>query len=208
MKRISKLLMMVMVVGMIIGGSIQCMASESAAAPTAQTGSVAVTMCSPLPEFMMSEVHQQNYLRYLVKQYDPAALSKWEEAFTARKVATKQLQESISVSFSSVAANDVPGIITVTLPDNKAFSCTSPSSAVSASGVPSANQVFVTAAEDCKALGNIEAAAPDPLYSDFEKAVEFDDAKAINAVLPKILDKYAQVTEDMVKDFSANAKNN
>lgn len=207
MRRINKLLMVVLVVGMMIGGSVPCLASESAAAPAVPKDAVTVTICSPLPDFLLSEVHQQNYLRYLVKEFDPSSLSKWETAFTARKAANKQLQDRISVSFNSVASSDVPGIITVTLPDKKSFSCTSSQTAGVASAVDSsANQVFVTATDVCKTQGSSEAAAPDPLYSDFEKAVELGDASAIKAVLPKILDKYAQVTEDMVKDFSIEAE--
>lgn len=39
------------------------------------------------PPLMASEVHQQAYLTYLVKEYDPESLDQWQDAFAERKKA-------------------------------------------------------------------------------------------------------------------------
>lgn len=198
--------MAVMVIGMVIGGSIPCLAADTPALEAATTGTVTVAVGSPVLNLMASEVHEQNYLKYLVKEYDPAALTQWEKAFTARKDARQQLEQKLKDSMP--AASNLSGIITVTLADTAALPCTEaiPCPKLSftenvGSAEVSGDKVFITAVESGES-DDIEATAQDMFYSDFEQAVELGDAAAIKADLPKILDKYQQLTEDMVKDIT------
>lgn len=204
MKRIAKLIMVVMVIGMVIGGSIPCLAADPPALEAVKTGTVAVAVGSPVLNFMASEVHEQNYLRYLIKDYDPAALPQWEKAFAARKDARQQWEQKLKDSLPT--ASELSGAVTVTFADTAAFPCLEalPGKVSISEGnlaEISGDKVFVTAVES-KELNNAEVAVQDKLYSDFEQAVELGDAAAIKAALPKILDKYQQLTEDMVKGLT------
>ena len=194
--------MTVMVLGMIIGGSVQCLAADSFAAQTTKTETVAVAVGSPILDFMASEVHQQNYLRYLVKEYDPASLPQWEKAFAARKDARQQLEQKLRDSIPG--SSDLSGVFTVTLADTAAISCTdlSITEVSKGSAEVSGDKVFVTSSLDSEKLNHAEVVSQDKLYSDFEQAVELGDAAAIKVDLPKILDKYQQLTEDMVKGIT------
>lgn len=200
MKRLRQVVLMVLVLGMVIGGCyMQCLAADSSAIQATKTDTVVAAVATPFLDFMASDVHQQNYLRYLVKEYDPDSLTQWEKAFADRKDVRQRLEQKLKDSAPD--SPDFAGIITVTLADSAADSTTGMCiTEVNKGSVKcTEDKVFVTTTSSCGQIGIQEK-----LYDDFEKDVELGDASAIKNDLPKILEGYKRLTEDMNKDFTIN----
>ncbi|NPV93267.1 MAG: hypothetical protein HPY50_21115 [Firmicutes bacterium] len=184
---------------------------------------------------MGSEVHQQAYLTYLVEEYTPESMSDWSAAFEERKRVAAEfpgkrlLIEKITAPGEAGAASirvepltpeqleeglpAVPGEgreIVIKFSDGKEVKTFETKGEARTGTVTlekgDGKDVLIYKAEK---PGEIpaEIKARMELYQSFEQAVESRDASGLKSLLPKILDDYKQVTQEMDKTAEEIKKN-
>jgi hypothetical protein len=186
--------------------------AETAAAPAAK-GMVTVRLGSP--PLMISEVHQQAYLTYLVNEYDPESLDQWQEAFAQRQKAAadmpKPTDKGAVLKLTQGDQSEDQLKFNIAIPELSDVSATQ-SLPVTGPGrlftvemsddVDGKNIIYINKKPgesidpDGKIAAEMKASAQ--LASEFEKAVASGDAQDIKAVLPKVLEDYQKNTERMV----------
>ncbi|GBF35704.1 hypothetical protein DCCM_4833 [Desulfocucumis palustris] len=131
--------------------------------------------------YMHSDVHQQAYLTYLVREYAPESEAEWKEAFAQRNKVTEEMKDKIE---------------TITLenkPDFQVKTGTAPNSNIASGGkIFIADKTVGLSASDDKELQEVKARME--LQEEFAGAVENQDADAIRAVLPRLLEDYKDRT--------------
>lgn len=142
---------------------------------------------------LATNVHEQMYLTYLVKEFAPETLPAWQQAFKERSEVLAEMNkklEGLSISATpdvtgrttvkqGTASTTADGIITITVSDVKD---------VKESG---------TCAVTTTATISEQAKAREELQNKFSQAVEKRDANAITELLPKILEDYKKATSDL-----------
>ncbi len=131
--------------------------------------------------FMHSDVHQQAYLTYLVKEYAPETEAEWKEAFAQRNKVTEEMRDKIEAA----APENKPGFHVKT-------GIASETGKVFEKKLVMEDKIFSLPSPDDEQMQQIEAEME--LQEEFARAVEDRDADAIRAVLPKLLENYKEKT--------------
>ncbi len=156
-------------------------------APAAVMGSTGETTfcCASYGGLLTDEVHEQRYLRYLVKDFAAESLPEWEKAFAERCQAAERLN-----SMAPQQTELLNGMImTCTIASSDADSDLSELSVVADAADPNSDIVSAQPSEELQARFAAEEA--------FAAAVEKDDASAIKKLLPQILEFYRSDTDNM-----------
>lgn len=193
MKRIRRIVSVALLLALVAAGgwTSNCLASEEAGGEV--KGIVTVTMAGPC-EMMFSDVHQQRYLTYLVKEFDPEALPDWEKAFADRKAASEKFEQMVE---------STQGEITVSLPEGMQVQKGEVKVEVEPGQLGEGNKFFSVSSFSASDKAQFDARIQ--MQKEFENAVEKNDTAAIKNILPTILADYRQGTEDMLKAV-VNAK--
>lgn len=145
-----------------------------------------------------SDVHQKAYLTYLVNEYDPGSMEKWNEAFADRLKAVAEMPEKqFIVSDGESKPKFIAGPLS---PPEKTINKMIRIESKDGIKLPPVRKIFDNnlSPEDREKMIE-EAKAEADLQSKFEKAVESGDAAAIKELLPKILESYKKATQHMVE---------
>jgi hypothetical protein len=155
------------------------MASDSEVTAVKAVAAVSVGVFDDF--FMHSNVHQQAYLTYLVREYAPESEADWKEAFAQRNKAAEEMKEKIE---------------TVTLENNPELKVKTEAaldvSVVFDEEAAKNMKIAKRPALDDKQLQEIKAEME--LQEEFARAVEAGDADAIREVLPSLLENYKDKT--------------
>lgn len=184
MKRFKHVASVALVLALVATGFLTstCLAGEPAGVET--KGVVTVTMATPC-DMMFSEVHQQRYLTYLVKEFDPEALPDWEKAFADRKAALDEFEQMLK---------STQGNIEVSLPEGTSVQKGEVKIEMEPGQLGEENKFF--SISTFKSADKVQLDARIQVQKEFEDAVTKNDPAAIKNVLPKVLDDYRQGTED------------
>jgi hypothetical protein len=211
---------------------------KMATAEEAKADKVTVSFAAAPVEigFMGSEVHQQAYLTYLVKDYVPESIDDWTAAFTERKKAAAEFS-SKGVLINRITAPGKEGATSIKvealppeqLKEGVLGSLTDGKGIAIKFGDGKEVQSFEL--KEGAAAGTVTVEKGDPrdvlyykadklptelpaevktrmeLYQSFEQAVEAKDAAKLKELLPRILDDYKQVTQKMVQANEELKKN-
>lgn len=156
------------------GNGIEANKQQSAVAVVETTDQT--TLCiSSCGSLLLDEVHEQRYLRYLVKDFAPESLPAWEQAFAERQQAAARLNSMASLHTSQ-------GVISGTVASYTNIGSTSDSDSNVLTVVSPANDtnsVCISAqpSEEQQARFKAEEA--------FTAAVEKEDASSIKQLLPQ-----------------------
>lgn len=193
MKRIRRIVSVALLLALVAAGgwATSCLAEEATAKEV--KGIVTVTVAGPC-EMMFSDVHQQRYLTYLIKEFTPESLPDWEKAFADRKAASEMFQQMVESS---------QGDITVSLSEGMQVKKGEIKVEVEPGQSGEENKIFSVSSFDASDKAQLDASIQ--LQKDFEDAVEKNDPAVIKNILPQILADYRQGTEDMLKAV-VNAK--
>lgn len=187
MRRFKGVATVALLMGMFLAGGLSVDRVLADTGPFEPAGTVTVTMAGPC-DMMFSEVHQQRYLTYLAKEFDPAALPDWEKAFADRKVASDKFEQMLKSS---------PRSVEITLPEGAPLQNGEVKIEMEPGQAVEGKRLFTTsyigAADSDQFNTRIQ------VQKEFETAVENNDPAAIKNVLPKVLAGYRQATEDMLK---------
>lgn len=142
---------------------------------------------------LATDVHEQMYLTYLVKEFAPETLPAWQQVFKERNEVLAEMNKKLE-ELSISATPDVTGQVTVK----------QGTASTTADGIVT---ITVSDVKDVKELGtctvtttatiSAEAKAREELQNKFSQAVEKRDTKAIAELLPKILEDYKKATNDL-----------
>ncbi|HWP95502.1 MAG TPA: hypothetical protein VN426_01510 [Syntrophomonadaceae bacterium] len=196
MKRFKRVVSVALLLALVTTGGLasKCVAAETSAG---QAPTVVTVTCIQSSDMMFSEVHQQRYLNYLVKEYDPQAMPEWEKAFAERKVASDKFEQIVKSNAQKFSTSGTISIGTSKVETGKQGEINIEKLSDQANG---SFTVKLAETSDNKQLDERIQ-----VQKEFEKAVENNDPAAIKSVLPKILADYRQATDDMQKTI-ANSK--
>jgi len=191
MKRFKHVVSVALVLALMATGVLAsaCLAEEKTDGPA----TITVTLPS-LDHQLLSKVHQQRYLTYLVKEFDPAALPDWEKAFAERNVASEKFEQMLK---------SAPGSLAVSFPEGAPIEKGEVKIETKSGQLADGKKLFTTSCIGTADLDQFNARIQ--VQKEFETAVENNDPAAIKNVLPKALADYRQTTEDMLKAV-VNAK--
>lgn len=193
MKRIRRIVSVALLLALVSSGgwTFNCQASEEAGPET--KGVLTVTMAASC-DMMFSDVHQQRYLTYLVKEFDPQALPDWEKAFADRKAASELFEQVVK---------STQGTVAVCLSGGTSVQTGEVKVEVEPGQSGEGNKFFSVSSFSASDKPQFDARLQ--VQKEFESAVEKNDPAAIKNVLPKVLEEYRQGTQDMLKAV-VNAK--
>jgi len=168
-----------------------------------------VTVRSAASGMLHEPVHQRHYWKLLAAAYAPDLTEEWDAALAERKAAEERLSKGNPLTVQ-IPSGEAGAIVEEELGELKR-EIESGGETFRITFQKSGDAVVLEQGEGAKTFvlpaptegaANAEAAKPDPAMQrldDLAAAVEAEDAKAIAALLPQLLDDYRKQTESLLR---------
>jgi len=154
--------------------------------------------------------HQRHYWKLLAAAYAPDLTEEWDAALAERKAAEERFSK-IKPLTVQIPSGEADAIVEEELGEQLKGEIESGGEPFRITFRKSGDAVVLEQSEGAKTFvlpappegaANAEAAKPDPVMqrlADLAAAVEAEDAKAISALLPQLLDDYRKQTESLLR---------